>query len=238
MDPVLVAKVAKMAAEQLKSEEKRTRLFNLVLAIVGAILLLSSAIVYMVTHPIEMGIEAFFGDTNSPQQVSNVIIKKCSSVEDTVWFYLKDIGFSDYGAAGAMGNAQAECSFDVSSCHNGIYHGLFQWGMGRWDGNPVCLKNFAEMKGMPWTDLQTQLSFFELECRVSYPGVYKQMVNATDVRYACDYFATKYEVCIGKGGDWAYSMVDGKPYQDLAKRRRYAEFYYKHYANKKFGKVD
>jgi len=235
MDPVTAFKIAQAAAQQLKEEKKRERLLTIVLVLTGAVLFLYSIAVYIVTHPLD----ALFGDPFIPSE-SNVSIKKYSEVEDTVWFYLKDIGFSDCGAAGVMGNIKAECNFNPADCYNGIYHGLCQWGMGRWEGNVVKqkgktivvnLKGFSELRGTDWTDLETQLYFFDLECRVAYPNVYKQMTIATDVQYACDYFCTKYEDCVGKSGDWAYSMVDGKPYQALATRRRYAEFYYNHYVN-------
>lgn len=230
MDPVVAAKIAQLTVQQLKDEKKRQKILAAALTILGLVLFMYSIVVYIVTHPLD----AIFGEHPDGIKIeledgSAVTIRDYSKVEDVVWSFLKDIGFSDHGAAGAMGNIRAESSFDTSACHSGIYHGLCQWGMGRWDGNPVCLKNFAELKGTEWTDLQTQLSYFELECRVSYPSVYKQMIDATDVQYACDYFCTKYEICVGKGGDWAYSMVDGKPYQDLAKRRRFAKSYYEHY---------
>lgn len=225
MDVVTAIKVAKIIQEQLKSEEKRKQLLSIILTIVAIVMMLLSLAVYIVTNPID----AIF---NGPEggDGSNVKIGNYTEVEDTVWHYLKEIGFNDFGAAGVMGNIRVESSFNTASNNRNHYFGLFQWGGGRWDGNPLSLSSFAYLKGTSWTDLQTQLSFFEMECRSSYSRVYKQMQNADDVIYACDYFCTYYEVCVGATGNWAYSLVDGKPYQRLEDRRQYAEFYYSHYA--------
>lgn len=235
MDPVVAAKVAKMLTEQLKSEEKRTRLLSLVLSIFAVLWFMSSAIIYMIEHPIE----TLIGSDSTQQQIteSNVSIKSFSCIEDTVWYYLKEIGFNDYGAAAVMGNIRVESSFRTNANHNNHYFGHCQWGGGRWYGNAVSLSSYAALKGTDWTDLQTQLSFLEIECRMSYPSVYKQMKNATETQYACDYFCTYYEGCVGQLGNWAYSRVNGKPYQCLGDRRKYAEEYYSHYSSK-IGKVN
>lgn len=232
MDPVTVAKIAHIAAQQLKDEKKRQRLLIIAITIACLVLFLFSTVVYIVTNPLD----AIFGehtyDFNVDINTSTVTIKDYSKVEDTVWYFLKDIGFSDYGAAGVMGNIKIESSFRTSANHNNRYFGLCQWGGGRWQGNPLSLSSFASLKGTNWTDLQTQLSFFDIECRTSYSKVYEQMKNATSVQYATDYFCTRYEICPGQLGNWAYSMVDGKAYQALADRRKYAEHYYNHYAVK------
>lgn len=225
MDPVTVAKIVQLAMKQLETEEKRHRMLMIMLSVVFLILFMFSVAIYVVTNPID----ALFGD-NSNATESSVVIKNYTDIEDTVWCYLKDIGFNDYGAAAVMGNIRIESSFDTAANHNNHYFGLCQWGGNRWDGNPVCLSNFAILKGTSWTDLQTQLSFFEMECRMLYSNVYDQMQNAIDVKYACDYFCTYYEGCVGELGNWAYSMVNGKAYQCLEDRRQYAQFYYNHYA--------
>lgn len=149
--------------------------------------------------------------------------------EDAVWHFLKEIGFSDIGAAAVMGNAKIESSFNPTANHNNHYFGLFQWGGGRWNGNEISLSEFS--KSGSWCDLETQLNFFNLECSKSYENVYNQMKTATDLVYATDYFCVWYEGCIGNSGNWAYSVINNKAYQCLADRRAYAQAYYQKYAS-------
>lgn len=229
MDPATAAKIAQIAIQQVKDKEKRQRILVFVISIVFLALFLFSTVVYTVTHPLD----AIFGAHSYEIQIGNessVAISNYSKVEDAVWQFLKDIGFNDYGAAGTMGNMKIESAFNTAANHNNHYFGLCQWGGGRWQGNPLSLSSFAEMKGTDWTNLQTQLSYFDIECRTSYKKVYEQMRTATSVQYATDYFCTYYEICPGQIGNWAYSMVNGQAYQCLADRRKYAEYYYKHYA--------
>lgn len=163
--------------------------------------------------------------------IGNVQIGDFTEVELTVWDFLKQIGFNDIGCAAVMGNMKVESSFNVAANHNDHYFGLCQWGGGRWQGNAISLTSYACQVGTEWYDLGTQLNFFNLECSQSYNDVYMQMRNATEIIYATDYFCAKYEICIGTLGNWAYSVIDGKPYQCLVDRRAYAQAYYEKYAN-------
>lgn len=168
---------------------------------------------------------------SSSFDIGNVQIGDFTEVEMTVWDFLKQIGFNDIGCAAVMGNIRTESSFNVAANHNNHYFGLFQWGGGRWQGNAISLTSYACQVGTDWYDLGTQLNFFNLECSQKFDNVYMQMKTATDLIYATDYFCTKYEICIGKLGNWAYSVIDGQPYQCLADRRAYAKAYYEKYAN-------
>jgi len=231
MDPVLVAKAVILAAKQVKSEERRQTLLIILLSVLVLIGFLFSVVTYIVTHPID----AFFYDGSSNIEVTdNIKITTTSNVELKIWNYMKEIGFSDAGAAAALGNMKAESGFNPSAS-NGSHFGICQWGGGRWKGNKISLLDYSTRCGLMWNDLDVQLNFFRAECifssdkgiETSFYKVYKEMQNATDVIYATDYFCCKYEICPGTLGNWAYSVVDNKPYQGLADRRAYALAYYK-----------
>lgn len=172
---------------------------------------------------------SLYGDSSGT--IGSVTIGEYADVEDAVHEYLLGIGFNEIGACATMANIAVESGFNTAANHNNHYFGLCQWGGGRWYGNPISLLEYS--KGTEWFDLQTQLDFFQLECSVSYSDVFNQMMYATDLMYATDYFCSRYEICIGQGGAWTYSLVDGKPYQDLLKRRAKAELYYAKYGKEK-----
>lgn len=226
MDPITVIKVAQIAAEQLKSEEKRRRLLMTIITILFSIVFLFSVVVYVVTNPID----AIFYDSSDITISTDIKVKHFGSNEDKVWNFLKQIGFSDVGAAATMGNMYVESHFNPAANNNDIYHGICQWGLGRWSGNNISLSGFAATCGTSWTDIDTQLKFFNLECGTLFNKVYKEMINATDLIYATDYFCVKYEICPGTHGKWANSIIDGKPYQGLAERREKAIEYLNHYS--------
>ncbi|SES65498.1 phage tail tip lysozyme [[Clostridium] polysaccharolyticum] len=218
MDPVTVAKVAMLVKEQLKSEEKRRRLLIAVISIVMSVVFVFSAVTYIITHPVDI----IFGDGDGIKIGENIKID-ASHVEKSVWDSLKKKGFSDAGAAGTMGNMCAESHFNPSAGYCGHY-GICQWGGGRYTG----LVNYAGEA--PWNNLETQLDYFFMECQKNYNGVWNEMINATDVIRATDYFCAYYEICPGTLGNWAYSTIDGKAYQGLADRRAYAKAYMQKFA--------
>lgn len=83
------------------------------------------------------------------------------TVEEKVWFALRDAGFSEYAAAGAMGNIYAESGFDpaVIEGGSGIGFGLCQWSFGR----RTQLENYAASKGVDPSDIDTQIEFLITE---------------------------------------------------------------------------
>ncbi|SFR77894.1 phage tail tip lysozyme [Anaeromicropila populeti] len=234
MELATAVKIAKIAAEQLKSEEKRHRIFIIAVSLVILVLFLFSSVIYLAMHPLEsmsnMLKEQLAGvnDTICVQE-DDVLIKKYPDIEQTIWQFLKGLGFTDEGAAATMGNMVVESSFNPAANHNDHYFGLCQWGGGRWQGNDFSLTGFSQKCEKEWSDLQVQLTFFYMECSTYYANVYLLMGKTKDVVYATDYFCTYYEGCVGSSGNWAYSTVNGKAYQGLANRRRYAEWYLKKY---------
>lgn len=87
-------------------------------------------------------------------EVSNLI---GGSIEEKIWFALKDLGYSEYAVAGVLGNISAESGFNLGSIEDGsgIGAGLCQWSYGRRDS----LENYAKSKGKEWTDENIQIEF-------------------------------------------------------------------------------
>lgn len=87
-----------------------------------------------------------------------------NGIEEKLWWMLKDIGYSDYAAAGAMGNFSAETD-DGKEIHSdrvepgGTGIGIVQWSKGRHD----AIVKYAESKGTTWKDETIQLEFLKAE---------------------------------------------------------------------------
>ena len=83
------------------------------------------------------------------------------TIEEKVWFALRDAGFSEYAVAGAMGNIYAESGFDPAIIEggSGIGFGLCQWSYGR----RTQLENYAASKGVDPSDVDTQIEFLITE---------------------------------------------------------------------------
>jgi len=107
-----------------------------------------------------------------------------------IFGWLKGQGLSDAGAAGVMGNFQAESGMDPAAVEpNGAGHGLAQWSFSRWSD----LQNFAAGRGTPWSDLGTQLAFFAQEISAGYGGMWSQLRTASDPVAASQLFANTFE---------------------------------------------
>lgn len=80
-----------------------------------------------------------------------------NTVEEKVWFSLKNAGYSDEQVAGIMGNIWGESGFrpDAIEGGSGEGHGLCQWSFGRKEN----LKLFAESRGKDWSDVDIQIEF-------------------------------------------------------------------------------
>lgn len=85
-------------------------------------------------------VDGFYGDT----------------IQEKVWWALKDAGYSDEQVAGVMGNIYAESSFNSSAVNpSSGASGLCQWLYGR--KTQLCA--YAESKGVEWTDEETQIEY-------------------------------------------------------------------------------
>lgn len=129
-----------------------------------------------------------------------------------IWNFLKKEGFNDYGAAGLMGNLQAESGLLPNNLQNtfnsklglsdkeytkkvddGTYtnfvHDSAGYGLAQWTywSRKQNLLNFAKSKGKSIGDLEIQLQFLITELRNSYRNsVYNILKTATSVQQASD----------------------------------------------------
>lgn len=84
------------------------------------------------------------------------------TIQEKVWYALKDLGFTDIAVAGAMGNIDYESGgFRTTAVEGGSGEGigLLQWSYGRKEQ----LINYANYKGVDWTDEDTQVEFLVAE---------------------------------------------------------------------------
>lgn len=84
------------------------------------------------------------------------------TIQEKVWFALKDLGYSDMAAAGAMGNLDYESGgFNASTIEEetGEGIGICQWSFGR----KSQLIAYAKSKGKEWSDEDTQVEFLITE---------------------------------------------------------------------------
>lgn len=138
--------------------------------------------------------------------------------EQQMFEFLKKQGFSDAGAAGAMGNMFAESglkpnnlqnSFEKKLGHtdisytkavdNGTYanfskdgagYGLCQW---TYSTRKAALLAFAKAERASIGDAEMQLRFFVKELKESFSGVLSVLKSATTVREASDAMLLKFE---------------------------------------------
>lgn len=81
-----------------------------------------------------------------------------NTIQEKVWFALKNLGLSDYAVAGAMGNIDYESAgFSPTAIEGGTGEGigLCQWSYGR----KQSLISYAQSKGKDWTDEDIQVQF-------------------------------------------------------------------------------
>ncbi len=89
------------------------------------------------------------------------------SIQEKVWFALKDLGYSDVSIAAAMGNIHYESeTFDPTKIEGGYNENNGGIGICQWTNNNrgstgrnTNLKNYAKSKGKTWQDEDTQVEF-------------------------------------------------------------------------------
>lgn len=160
---------------------------------------------------------------------------------EVVWKTLKAAGFTDQGAAGVMGNLQAENGFrtNVSAGDQGSI-GLCQWRLGRAD----ALYKYASAHNLPVDSIQAQAGYLIYEFPAQTGSNYEKIKNATDTIAACDIVAKYFERCAYAPNyeywqkkysrySWSrfiWSDTCGVYIIDLDKRQNYATLYYNKYA--------
>ena len=129
-------------------------------------LLINIAIIIIIL----LGIFAAMADTDTQNDTTSNGTNTGSivgqTIQEKVWWALKDANFSDEQIAAAMGNIQHESGFDPAIVEGGYNEdnggiGLCQWtNSGRGTaGNNTNLKNYAKSKGTTWQDEETQVEF-------------------------------------------------------------------------------
>lgn len=160
---------------------------------------------------------------------------------EVMWKTLKAAGFTDQGAAGVMGNLQAENGFrtNVSAGDQGSI-GLCQWRLGRAD----ALYKYASAHNLPVDSIQAQAGYLIYEFPAQTGSNYEKIKNATDTIAACDIVAKYFERCAYAPNyeywqkkysrySWSrfiWSDTCGVYIIDLDKRQNYATLYYNKYA--------
>ena len=140
-------------------------------------------------------------------------------------------GYTPEFAAGACGNIWQESHFNPKAS-SGSHHGIIQWGGGRFER----LKQTAAQNNTTWEDLNVQIQFMLDELNSpsftspfisnlkKYNGQ-SDVKGISDVQTACDLWALVIEGCVCSSNHpiTQCPLVNGKPLQELAQRRTYAQ---------------
>lgn len=104
-----------------------------------------------------------------------------SNAQSAFDFYVGQ-GLSPVQAAGIVGNLQGESGQDInpSAINKGDGRdGSDSIGIAQWNGTRAqALKDYAASKGVPWSDLNTQLEFLHQELQGPEKAAYGQLVTA------------------------------------------------------------
>ena len=157
-----------------------------------------------------------------------------------IWDFLKKEGFNDFGAAGLMGNLDAESALRPNNLQdtysrslglsdaeytakvdNGTYtnfvrdsagYGLAQWTY--WSRKENLL-NYAKSKKKSIGDLEMQLEFLVQELKTSYKNsVYNILVNATTIQQASDVVLMNFERPANAAAQKSKRAAMGQVYYD------------------------
>ncbi|MBB3770971.1 hypothetical protein FHS55_001566 [Angulomicrobium tetraedrale] len=102
--------------------------------------------------------------------------------EQDAFTRLVDLGWSPVAAAGIVGNLRQESGLNPNASHDqGTGYGIAGWrdpqpGAGRWTN----LRSFAAERGLPVSDMDTQLQFLDHELRTSEKSVGARLKAAAD----------------------------------------------------------
>lgn len=134
------------------------------------------------------------------------------SIQEQIWQYFLNLGFSPEGIAGIMGNIEKECKFVpnnvedrapytddqyTSLVDNGQYNNFINDGYGygivQWTYNVFKqqLLNYCQQQGKSIGDLNCQLNLLYLHLNTE--GLLNTIKNATSIEEATVYFMIKFE---------------------------------------------
>lgn len=151
---------------------------------------------YRTISPNSSGIMNSVGIYSGPQGGTTVgSSSPLAGNEAYIYGYLtRTLGFTDAGAAAAMGNMEVESTFSPTA-YNPTEHAI---GEVQWEGGRrTNLQEWARAHGGNETDIAMQMSFMGHELSTSYPDVLTAMRTATDPGTAAAYWDQHYEVSSG-----------------------------------------
>ncbi|MBD8923346.1 hypothetical protein EGR52_08025 [bacterium] len=180
----------------------------------------------------DTGIIAFNFSEYAPSAFNTSTEIYGGTIQEKVWFALRDLGYSEISVAGAMGNIHWESGgFNPSLIEGGSGEGigLIQWSFGRKEG----LINYANSKGVSWQDEDTQIEYLVTEITgegkaVGYASY--QFMNAHG--YSADDWENASDI---KTATEAFCWCFERPNADLAHvadREKFANEYYADFQGK------
>ena len=139
---------------------------------------LTKYLLYKATGTVYDGIDSYNFNVFEPGSFTTVTGIYGGTIQEKVWFALKDAGVSDVAAAGAMGNIDYESGGMNPSLVEGGYNennggiGICQWTNNRrgTKGRNAQLKAYAASKGVTWQDEDTQVEFLIAELTGTGPA--------------------------------------------------------------------
>lgn len=137
----------------------------------------------------------------TPQKHQKEEIKakpRARTKEQYIYDKLTRGGLTPIATIGIIANLKAESRLDptIKQIGGGPGRGLIQWEKGgRFDTDRINLVSFANKRGKPWIDFDTQIDFilYELDNHPEYIRVKKLLNQATNINDATILFLTKYE---------------------------------------------
>lgn len=156
------------------------------------------------------------------------------STMKTLYNGLLGCGLSEAAAAGICGNIWQESNFSPTArSSSGTYHGLVQWGNNASSGYKwQKVQEYASSHGLSVDSVEAQIGYIlnsEIPSLVNKMSKYimnhggGSIYNTTNSALAAEACAIYMEGCIGGGKNSANMAANGKYYQDLGQRKKYAE---------------
>jgi hypothetical protein len=169
------------------------------------------------------------------------------TIEEKIWNFYIDQGFSDVQVAGILGNAKAETGVEPTRASNSSYWGLFQWYLGYAPKlveqiNSAGLGKYfdsewwpaGKSKDIPAADLDQLLSI-QLNYTMEHADFdwITEVKKQTTVEAAAEAFLAIFERAVGGNSPILYyEPYKGLLYQGTSARRDFAKEFYEQYSGK------
>lgn len=152
------------------------------------------------TTKVDVTLDLSIFETSSFNSIGTI---EGGTIQEKVWNALINAGFSEYAAAGALGNIHYESSFNASAVEGGYDENTGGIGICQWtntnrgtEGRNTSLKNYATSKGTVWQNEDIQIEFLLTELlgtgdAVGYAS--KQLMTTTNDRYGRIWYSNEWE---------------------------------------------